>query len=135
MDFAQEDIIRLGVSLLIGGLIGAEREYHGKVRWVTNHDHDLRWVSPVYDDIGPYWRLRRPDCGQYCKWYRFSGSGHHFSGREPGKRPDYRRNGMGRIGVGHVRRGRTVRYCADWFRLYSGVATVAGPVCQADSDN
>lgn len=30
MDFAQEDLIRLGVSLVIGGLIGAEREYHGK---------------------------------------------------------------------------------------------------------
>ncbi|MFD2932296.1 MgtC/SapB family protein [Spirosoma flavum] len=30
MNFAQEDIIRLSVSLLIGGLIGAEREYHGK---------------------------------------------------------------------------------------------------------
>ncbi|GAB2523556.1 MgtC/SapB family protein [Spirosoma aerophilum] len=30
MDFAQEDIIRLGVALIIGGLIGAEREYHGK---------------------------------------------------------------------------------------------------------
>ncbi len=30
MDFAQEDIIRLGIALLIGGIIGAEREYHGK---------------------------------------------------------------------------------------------------------
>ncbi|GAB3795861.1 MgtC/SapB family protein [Spirosoma humi] len=30
MNFAQEDLIRLGVSLVIGGLIGAEREYHGK---------------------------------------------------------------------------------------------------------
>ena len=30
MDFAQEDIIRLSVALVIGGLIGAEREYHGK---------------------------------------------------------------------------------------------------------
>jgi len=30
MNFAQEDIIRLTVSLLMGGLIGAEREYHGK---------------------------------------------------------------------------------------------------------
>lgn len=30
MNFAQEDIIRLSVSLLMGGLIGAEREYHGK---------------------------------------------------------------------------------------------------------
>jgi putative Mg2+ transporter-C (MgtC) family protein len=30
MDFSQEDIIRLSVSLVIGGLIGAEREYHGK---------------------------------------------------------------------------------------------------------
>ena len=30
MEFAQEDIIKLGVALLIGGLIGAEREYHGK---------------------------------------------------------------------------------------------------------
>ena len=30
MNFAQEDIIRLSVALVIGGLIGAEREYHGK---------------------------------------------------------------------------------------------------------
>ena len=30
MDFALEDIIRLSIALLIGGLIGAEREYHGK---------------------------------------------------------------------------------------------------------
>ena len=30
MDFAEEDLIRLGISLVIGGLIGAEREYHGK---------------------------------------------------------------------------------------------------------
>ncbi|GAB2570907.1 MgtC/SapB family protein [Spirosoma areae] len=30
MDFAQEDIIRLSIALVIGGLIGAEREYHGK---------------------------------------------------------------------------------------------------------
>lgn len=30
MVFAEEDIIRLGVALLIGGLIGAEREYHSK---------------------------------------------------------------------------------------------------------
>ncbi|AUD02275.1 MgtC/SapB family protein [Spirosoma pollinicola] len=30
MNFAQEDIIRLSVSLVMGGLIGAEREYHGK---------------------------------------------------------------------------------------------------------
>ncbi|GAB3770929.1 MgtC/SapB family protein [Spirosoma horti] len=30
MDFAQEDLIRLSISLVIGGLIGAEREYHGK---------------------------------------------------------------------------------------------------------
>lgn len=30
MDFVQEDAIRLGIALVIGGLIGAEREYHGK---------------------------------------------------------------------------------------------------------
>ncbi|GAB3037223.1 MgtC/SapB family protein [Spirosoma pulveris] len=30
MDFAQEDIIRLVVALVIGGTIGAEREYNGK---------------------------------------------------------------------------------------------------------
>ncbi len=30
MDFAQEDIIRLSIALVIGGLLGAEREYHGK---------------------------------------------------------------------------------------------------------
>ncbi len=30
MNFAQEDLIRLSASLLMGGLIGAEREYHGK---------------------------------------------------------------------------------------------------------
>lgn len=30
MNFAEEDIIRLGIALVIGGLIGAEREYHGK---------------------------------------------------------------------------------------------------------
>lgn len=30
MNFAQEDIVRLSVALVIGGLIGAEREYHGK---------------------------------------------------------------------------------------------------------
>lgn len=30
MDFAERDIIRLGIAVLIGGLIGAEREYHGK---------------------------------------------------------------------------------------------------------
>ena len=30
MVFAEEDIIRLSAALLIGGLIGAEREYHGK---------------------------------------------------------------------------------------------------------
>ena len=30
MNFAEEDIIRLTAALLIGGLIGAEREYHGK---------------------------------------------------------------------------------------------------------
>ena len=30
MDFALEDIIRLSAALVIGGLIGAEREYHGK---------------------------------------------------------------------------------------------------------
>lgn len=30
MVFAEEDIIKLSVALVIGGLIGAEREYHGK---------------------------------------------------------------------------------------------------------
>ncbi|MFD2573712.1 MgtC/SapB family protein [Spirosoma soli] len=30
MEFAEEDIIRLSIALVIGGLIGAEREYHGK---------------------------------------------------------------------------------------------------------
>ncbi|UFH55281.1 MgtC/SapB family protein [Spirosoma sp. KNUC1025] len=30
MDFAQEDSIRLSVALVMGGLIGIEREYHGK---------------------------------------------------------------------------------------------------------
>jgi putative Mg2+ transporter-C (MgtC) family protein len=30
MVFAEEDSIRLGAALLIGGLIGVEREYHGK---------------------------------------------------------------------------------------------------------
>ena len=30
MNFAQEDLIRLSVALVMGGLIGAEREYHGK---------------------------------------------------------------------------------------------------------
>lgn len=30
MDLAVEDVIRLGIALVIGGLIGAEREYHGK---------------------------------------------------------------------------------------------------------
>ncbi|QJW92459.1 MgtC/SapB family protein [Spirosoma taeanense] len=30
MDFELEDIVRLCLALLIGGLIGAEREYHGK---------------------------------------------------------------------------------------------------------
>jgi putative Mg2+ transporter-C (MgtC) family protein len=30
MEFATEDIIRLSAALLIGGLIGIEREYHGK---------------------------------------------------------------------------------------------------------
>lgn len=30
MVFAQEDIIRLAIALAMGGLIGAEREYHGK---------------------------------------------------------------------------------------------------------
>lgn len=30
MNFTQEDIVRLSVALIIGGLIGAEREYHGK---------------------------------------------------------------------------------------------------------
>ncbi|GAB4037910.1 MgtC/SapB family protein [Spirosoma gilvum] len=30
MNFAEEDLIRLGVALIIGGLIGVEREYHGK---------------------------------------------------------------------------------------------------------
>ena len=30
MNFAEEDIVRLGVALVIGGLIGVEREYHGK---------------------------------------------------------------------------------------------------------
>ncbi len=30
MQFIQEDIIKLAVALLMGGLIGAEREYHGK---------------------------------------------------------------------------------------------------------
>lgn len=30
MEFAQEDIIRLSAALVTGGLIGAEREYHGK---------------------------------------------------------------------------------------------------------
>ncbi len=30
MNFAQEDIIRLSIALVIGGLLGAEREYHGK---------------------------------------------------------------------------------------------------------
>ncbi len=30
MSFAQEDIVRLVAALLIGGIIGAEREYHGK---------------------------------------------------------------------------------------------------------
>lgn len=30
MIFAEEDIIRLVVALVMGGLIGAEREYHGK---------------------------------------------------------------------------------------------------------
>ena len=30
MEFTQEDLIKLGAALLIGGLIGAEREYHGK---------------------------------------------------------------------------------------------------------
>lgn len=30
MSFAQEDMIRLVAALLMGGLIGAEREYHGK---------------------------------------------------------------------------------------------------------
>ncbi|GAB3987745.1 MgtC/SapB family protein [Spirosoma daeguense] len=30
MNFASEDIIRLCVALVLGGLIGAEREYHGK---------------------------------------------------------------------------------------------------------
>ncbi|GAB3757665.1 MgtC/SapB family protein [Spirosoma pomorum] len=30
MEFALEDIVRLVLSLLIGGVIGAEREYHGK---------------------------------------------------------------------------------------------------------
>lgn len=30
MDFAEKDIMRLGIALVIGGLIGAEREYHGK---------------------------------------------------------------------------------------------------------
>ena len=30
MVFAEEDIIRLSAALLVGGLIGAEREYHGK---------------------------------------------------------------------------------------------------------
>lgn len=30
MTFALEDIIQLSIALIIGGLIGAEREYHGK---------------------------------------------------------------------------------------------------------
>ncbi|WP_420146703.1 MgtC/SapB family protein [Spirosoma sp.] len=30
MNFEQEDIIRLSIALVIGGLIGSEREYHGK---------------------------------------------------------------------------------------------------------
>ncbi|WP_080059576.1 MgtC/SapB family protein [Spirosoma aerolatum] len=30
MNFAEEDLIRLGVALIVGGLIGIEREYHGK---------------------------------------------------------------------------------------------------------
>ncbi|MBC7569491.1 MAG: MgtC/SapB family protein [Spirosoma sp.] len=30
MQFIQEDIIKLAAALLMGGLIGAEREYHGK---------------------------------------------------------------------------------------------------------
>jgi putative Mg2+ transporter-C (MgtC) family protein len=30
MEFAQEDIIRLSAALIMGGIIGAEREYHGK---------------------------------------------------------------------------------------------------------
>ncbi|GAB3733852.1 MgtC/SapB family protein [Spirosoma lituiforme] len=30
MNFAEEDLIRLSISLVIGGLIGVEREYHGK---------------------------------------------------------------------------------------------------------
>ena len=30
MQFAQEDILKLAAALLMGGLIGAEREYHGK---------------------------------------------------------------------------------------------------------
>jgi len=30
MEFAAEDLIRLTIALIMGGLIGAEREYHGK---------------------------------------------------------------------------------------------------------
>lgn len=30
MGFDEEDFLRLGMALLVGGLVGAEREYHGK---------------------------------------------------------------------------------------------------------
>ncbi len=93
INFSSDLIIRLAVATLLGGILGLEREIHGRPAGLRTHllvslgAAAFTLMSPMI--AGMICGRPRTHCCSNCHWNRFSGSWSNCQGRSQYSRADY----------------------------------------------